>query len=144
LLGLRLVRDPEELRRLIRANAPAHIIGDDFDPTEWLAKPANFALVEGDDLGMFEAPESWPGPLEAHVMFASRGEKALTRAKKMLEQAFAYGATRILGETPETLPHALAFAHKLGFKDCGRAERPMGWVVLSSLDAHPLLNSRMA
>lgn len=140
---MNLLSEPDELARLISANAPAYIIGDDFDPAQWLADPANFALVDGDDLGMFEASE-WPGPLTAHVLFASRGQQALETAQTMLSQAFAYGATEILGETPVSLPHALAFAEKLGFVPYGEEDRLMGRVILSRLDGNPLKRAAVA
>lgn len=139
-----MVTDPVRLAALIVANAPANILGPDFDPAEWLADPANFALVDGDDLGMFEAGDEWPGPLTAHVLFASRGKQALTTARAMLDQAFAFGATSILGETPASLSHALLFARMLGFVPYGEAERPMGRVILSALNANPFLLSAVA
>lgn len=132
------LRDPDELARLIAANAPSGITADDFDAAEWLADPANFALVEGDDLGMFEAGDEWPGPLTAHVIFASRGKRALDTARAMLTGAFTFGATEIVGETPVRLPHALIFSRLLGFVPYGEAERPMGRVVLSALNANPI------
>ena len=128
---MRFLRSPRTLERLIRENAPAFIIADDFDAAEWLSNPANFTLVDGNDLGMFEATGEWPGPLMAHVLFRSRGKQALETARAMLDQAFAFGATEIVGETPVTLPHALLFARRLGFVPYGEADRFMGRVILS-------------
>lgn len=138
--ALRLCKHPDELGRLIAANAPPSIIAADFDPAAWLAEPGNFALIDGDNLGMFEA-EHWPGPLNAHVLFASRGKQAFDTARAMLAQAFAFGATEILGETPVGLKAALGFSRRLGFVPYGEADRSMGRVVLSRLDAN-LLNAR--
>lgn len=129
---MKRLADPDELQRLVSMNAPPGLVGDDFDAAAWLANPANFALANGDDLGMFEA-EEWPGPLSAHVIFASRGEQALATAHAMLAHAFGYGATHILGETPLELPHAIGFAAKLGFEPYGEDDRPMGRVSLSKL-----------
>lgn len=131
-----LLRNPDELARLIAMNAPAGLAGASFGARDWLDNPANFALVDGEDLGLFEAGDAWPGPLTAHVLFASRGAKALRVARTMLAQAFAFGATRILGETPANLPHALLFARMLGFVIDGEAEREMGRVVLATLPRH--------
>jgi hypothetical protein len=110
---LKLIRDPAELESLVKANAPAFIIGKQ-SPAEWLSAPANFALRENNDLGMFEAHGEWPGPLSVHAIFESRGKQALETARKMLEHAFGYGATSIHAE-PET-PAATMFARLLGFK----------------------------
>lgn len=118
---------------MIRQNAPALILGNGGSTADWLAKPNTFALRDGDDLGLFEAGDTWPGPLTAHVIFASRGKHALRTARAMLEQAFDYGATEILGETPVALPHAVLFSRLLGFRPYGEADRPMGKVILSRL-----------
>jgi hypothetical protein len=131
---MELLRDPDELARLIASNAPAELVREDFDAAAWLADPAHFALRHGNDLGMFEAGDEWPGPLTAHVLFASRGRAALDVARAMLAQAFAFGATQILGETPARFRHALLFVRRLGFTTYGEADRGMGWVVLSALD----------
>lgn len=142
--AVRLLRNPEELARLIAGNAPAGFMAD-VDPAEWLGDPRHFALVDGDDLGLFEAGGFWPGPLCAHVIFASRGAKALKVARAMLEQAFAFGATRILGETPIGSPHALLFAKLLGFRPYGEADGPGGRVTLSALDnPNPFADFRVA
>ncbi len=116
---MHICRDPDELLRLLHENAR-----DDWKPTisnaaEWLAEPSNFALVKGNDLGLFEAKDEWPGPLHAHVFFESRGKNAIRIAKQMLAQAFDYGATEILGETPLAYTNALMFARLLGFRVYG-------------------------
>lgn len=116
-----LLRDPAELARLIAQNAREGAIPVS-DASEWLANPRNFALVDGDDLSLFEAKGEWPGPLEGHIFFASRGKEALAKAKAMLAHAFSYGATCIEGRTPHQFRDALMFARLLGFKVCGRDE----------------------
>jgi hypothetical protein len=128
-----MLTDPIELQRLVDLNAPEGLVGDDFDAADWLANPANFALSDGDDLGMFEAGTEWPGPVSAHVIFASRGQQAIDTAQRMLAQVFAFGATEVLGETPLKLPQAMGFAAKLGFEPYGEDDRPMGRVSLSRL-----------
>jgi hypothetical protein len=135
---LNLLSDPDELARLIEQNAPAGFMNG-ADAAAWLADPRHFALRQNDDLGLFEAGDEWPGPLVAHVLFRSRGKIALETAQAMLDQAFAYGATRILGETPERFPHALLFARLLGFVPYGRGVDAQGEnVILSALNnAHP-------
>jgi hypothetical protein len=117
---LRLCNDPDELDRLIRANTPPDYIGEGFSAAEWIARPANFALVEGDDLGLFEAGNEWPGPLTAHVLFASRGKPALDRARRMLAVAFAWGATEILGEPRADNKAVRWFIRQLGFEPYGQ------------------------
>ena len=106
-----------------------------FDPKAWLLDTRNIALRIEDDLGMFE--HCGPGIYLGHVWFQSRGREAVTRAKAILAEMFAsYGATRINGETPVTCPHAWAFARLLGFKRIGFAMRPMGVVILSTLNGN--------
>lgn len=105
---------------------------DSTDAKEWLSDPRHFAMVEGDDLGLFEAGDEWPGPLCAHVLFKSRGKQALKVARAMLEQAFAFGATHILGETPVRFPHAILFARLLGFVPYGEAAAKNGEPVILS------------
>lgn len=130
---MQLVNDPLRLAALIAANAPPEIVAGTFDPAKWFAEPSHFALEAGGDLAMFEADGEWPGPLTAHVMFRSRGRAALDTARAMIERAFTYGATEILGETPANLRHAILFARLLGFVPYGEKETPMGTVVLSRL-----------
>lgn len=115
---VRLVRDPQELARLIAQNARDGSVPVS-DAASWLANPRNFALVDGDDLALFEAKGDWPGPLEGHIFFRSRGKQALAIARQMLAQAFAYGGTAIIGATPHQYRDALMFARLLGFKPYG-------------------------
>lgn len=130
---MELLHNSDELARLIAANAPPGFMAG-LDPAEWLADRRHFALVDGDDLGLFEAGDEWPGPLCAHVLFASRGKHALETARAMLEHAFAFGATRILGETPPHRRDALLFIRMLGFRPYGEAIGHGGPVILSALD----------
>lgn len=115
---------------------------DEYKPTiedaeQWLSRPANFALVDGDDLSMFEAQGAWPGPLVGHIFFASRGKQALATARKMLARAFAFGATEILGETPAEYRDALLFIRLLGFRPYAKIEAEYGPAILSRLNANP-------
>lgn len=129
---MNLCRDVDAIASLLAANA-----SEDAPPitdiAAWLDNPGNFALVEGNDLALFEAKSGWPGPLEAHVFFASRGKAAITIAKRMLAQAFDFGATEILGETPVALPHAVLFAKLLGFQKTGERETKNGPVIVSRI-----------
>lgn len=129
---VRHVRTPDELTRLLALNAREGA-PPITDAAAWLANPRNFALADGDDLSLFEAKGEWPGPLEGHIFFASRGKQALETARRMLTQAFSYGATCIEGSTPIDLPHALLFARLLGFRKYGEADTPSGRVSLSRL-----------
>ena len=115
-----LCRNPAEILRLMLANKREDAEPVISDAEAWVADPRNFALVEGNDLSLFMAEGTWPGPLHGHIFFASRGRKALETAKRMLDQAFAYGATEILGETPAQYRDALMFVRLLGFKEIGR------------------------
>lgn len=130
---MHLLTDPAELAALLKANARDDWRPDAGDAAQWLAQPRNFALADGGDLGMFTARGEWPGPLEGHVFFASRGRRALEVARTMLGRAFDYGATEILGETPARYRDAVIFARLLGFERVGEAERPYGMAVLSRL-----------
>lgn len=129
---MHLLHDPAELTRLLAANAREAAPPID-DAAAWLANPRNFALAECNDLGLFEAKDDWPGPLHAHVFFASRGRKAIDTASAMIAQAFDYGATEILGETPAKFRNALMFARLLGFRPYGEEDRLAGKVILSRL-----------
>lgn len=130
---MELLRNPNELARLVAKNAPPGFM-DGLDAADWIADPSHFALRDGDDLALFEAGDEWPGPLCAHVLFASRGRQALDVARAMLAQAFAFGATRILGETPVKYRHALLFVRRLGFVPYGEAELDGERLILSALE----------
>ena len=117
---MRLCRNPDELDALIRANAPPELVADDFSAAEWLAYPAHFALVDETDLSMFEAQGEWPGDLNAHLFFATRGKQALETARAMLALAFGFGATRVIGAAPTHRRHVLLFVCRLGFVAYGR------------------------
>jgi hypothetical protein len=125
--------DPARLAELLNANARDEWKPGIEDAARWLADPAHFALVDGNDVGMFEATGEWPGPLKAHVFFASRGKQALDTARAMLEIAFGYGATEIIGETPERYPGAVLFALKLGFDRVGEERTEHGTYILTRL-----------
>jgi hypothetical protein len=129
---MELLRDPEALSALIERNCPPELIRSDFDAREWLSDPANFALVEGNDLSMWEAGE-WPGPLTVHVMFASRGKRALEAAREMLGIAFGYGATAVRAGIPSGRHDVLMFARLLGFSQTGSEERWFGPATLVEL-----------
>jgi hypothetical protein len=142
---LHLLSDPGRFHALIAANARDEWKPSIADAAQWLSDPRHFALVEGNDLAMFEAEGEWPGELAGHMFFASRGRDALKVAKAMLGQAFAYGATAITGETPERYPEALWFIRQLGFRPVGEKETPNGKAILSRLDkAPPISRSAVA
>lgn len=130
---MKRLTDPKELHRLIQQNARDEWKPSLEDCERWLAGD-NYALVEGDDLGMF----SGQGSVEAHVMFASRGKQALETARKMLRHAFDNGATEILGATPAKYRDALMFARLLGFVPYGQEERRDGTVILSKSITIPI------
>jgi hypothetical protein len=134
--------DPARLAELLNANARDEWKPGIDDAARWLADPAHFALEDGNDLGMFEATGDWPGPLKAHVFFASRGKRALETARAMLTIAFGYGATEILGETPTRYPEALMFARMLGFRPYGEDRGESGTYVLSRLAKAQLTSAR--
>lgn len=133
---MNLLRDPADLARLIDLNAPAGFL-DGIDAAEWLSDPRHFALAQGDDLALFEVADEWPGPLCAHVLFASRGKAALETARTMLDQAFAFGATRIVGEVPAHFRHSLLFVRWLGFAPYGEAELDGERLILLALVERP-------
>jgi hypothetical protein len=117
------VRDPAELSELMQRNCPPELLCD-FDPEAWLADPSNFALREGDDLGLAEAGPEWPGPLTIHTFYTSRGKEAMKVARDMIALCFAYGATEVRGEIQVTRRHVIAFARLLGFRPVEEIERP--------------------
>lgn len=120
---MRLVRDPDELSALMAKNCPPELLCD-FDAETWLADPGNFALRDGNDLGLAEAGPEWPGPLTIHTFYTSRGKAAMVVARAMIALCFAYGATEVRGEIQVTRRHVIAFARLLGFRPCGTTERP--------------------
>ena len=67
---MRLLHDPADLTRLLAGKA-REAAPPVYDAVALLANPRNFALVDGDDLTMFEAKGDCPGPLHAPVFFAS-------------------------------------------------------------------------
>lgn len=117
------VRDPDELSALMAKNCPPELLCD-FDAETWLADPSNFALADGDDLGLAEAGSEWPGPLTIHTFYTSRGKEAIRVARAMIEQCFAYGATAVRGEIQTKRRNVIAFARLLGFRPVGEIERP--------------------
>lgn len=139
---LRSVRDPAELAGLLSANAREDASW--IDPAAWLADPRNFALRRNDDVVLFAAGDDWPGPLHAHVFCASRGKDALETGRQSLEQAFGYGATEILGETPARFRDAWLYARLLGFRRYGEETRHGERMILSRLTPDHLNNCRGA
>lgn len=119
----RRVKDPAELADLMEKNCPPELLCD-FDAETWLADPANFALRDGDDLGLAEAGSEWPGPLTIHTFYTSRGKQAMTVARTMIEHCIAYGATELRGEIQVTRRHVITFARLLGFRPVEEIERP--------------------
>lgn len=117
------VRDPDELAALMKRNCPPELLCD-FDAQSWLACRGNFALREGDDLGLGEAGEEWPGPLTVHLFCTSRGRQAVGIGRRMLEQCFTYGATAIRAEIQADRRHAIMFARRFGFRPVEEFERP--------------------
>ena len=115
---IQLVRDPQELLRLVLANKREDVSPCFTDVEQWLADPRNFALSEGDDLGLATAGDNWPGPLAIHVFYKSRGKKALEVARRMIGQCFDYGATEINVKT--AFRDVALFARWLGFKETHR------------------------
>lgn len=146
---MHLLRDPAELRALMAKNCPPELLCD-FDPAKWLADPANFALRDGDDLGLAEAGGEWPGPLTVHLFCASRGRQALDTGQAMLDRCFAYGATEIRAEIQQSRRRAVMFVRLLGFRPVGEFERPgLGTFTVFSLrptalDANHLMARNVA
>jgi hypothetical protein len=105
-LNLSRETDPAALASLMERNCPPELLCD-FDAETWLADPGNFALRDGDDLGLGEAGPEWPGPLTVHLFCVSRGRQAVETGRKMLDQAIAYGATSIRAEIQADRRHAV-------------------------------------
>ena len=126
--------DPDRLSELIHANAREVQKPSLEQISDWLSNASNLALVDGNDLSLFE----WKSDgIHGHIFFASRGREALIKAKAMLDHVFSLGAKVILGETPKLFRDALWFSRRLGFEHYGEKETPDGTVILSRLTYTP-------
>lgn len=90
-----------------------------FDPEEWLDKPDNIAVTDGeDDYGLFELglDEVYTG----HYFFVRRGKAAKILAREMLEFFFnTTNAKAVRGLTPLGKIGARWMSRQLGFKSYG-------------------------
>ena len=129
---MQIVHSGDELAYLLDANGPGDQIGDDFSPQAWIKDPQHLALRIGNDLAMFE--HKGDGEWLGHIWYNSRGQRALDRARIMLNAMFArYSAKVINGEVPATRKDVAAFVRRLGFEPTGTAVRPQGRVKLFTL-----------
>lgn len=132
------IHAPKILRDLLALNGgpgdaiTTHQVKADFSARRWLADPRNIALRIDSDMAMFEY--LGPGVAMGHIWFHSRGRKAFTRAKALLDHMGSdYGVSRIMGEVPCWRHDVQRFVRKLGFSAIGVAERPIGKVIVHQL-----------
>lgn len=136
---MKRVRNPLVLRALLEGNDIAEQIQwvenaerYGFDAREWLSEPGNVALRLGEDLAMFEY--LGPGVYQGHIFFASRGSAAETKARLMIAEMMTMGAHTIRGEIPVYRKDVRQFMARIGFDFAGHAIRPMGKVVLATIN----------
>lgn len=142
------IYEPRILRDLLALNGgpgnaiTTHQVGSDFSAKAWLADARNVALRIGNDMAMFEY--MGPGVAMGHIWFHSRGRKAFTRAKSLLDHmASDYGVNRIMGEVPCWRHDVQRFVRKLGFTAIGIAERQIGKVIVHQLTIANYLAERL-
>lgn len=94
-----------------------------FYPEYWLADEDNIALIDGEDVALFEYVRD--GVYFGHYFFKSRGKDAVTTAQRFLKEAFAKMEV-IQGLTPLTHLGARWLNKRLGFKSYGVIKTPTG------------------
>lgn len=101
------------------------LIGEDFDPNEWVENEENVLLHEDDNCGIFE--HEYPGVYSGHYFFKVRGKEAHDLAIKMLKAMFeTHGARTIKGMTPTEKLGARMLTRRLGFTSYGLYDTPYG------------------
>lgn len=66
---------------------------------EWVSEPNNIALLEDDDLALFDY--QGPGQYAIHLFFESRGRAAIERVKHFTRQMFdEFGAHMLVAYVP--------------------------------------------
>lgn len=96
-----------------------------FDHKSFNEGTNNVILTDGDNYSVFLYEK--PGIYSGHVFFRSRGKEAIRVGKEMLGHFFSnYFVETILGLTPSDKRHVLFFNKKLGFKEYGEIETPVG------------------
>jgi hypothetical protein len=93
-------------------------VGHNVDVQDWLDNKETIALVnENGDLALFEKHGTWQG----HYFFKSRGKKAVTAAKKFLDEVFnpCYNISVLTGLTPIHNLGARWLSRKIGFTSQG-------------------------
>lgn len=84
-----------------------------FEVKEWLQNESHVALLDGDDLGLFETPDGYT--FKMHWCFSSKGKTALRVASSMRDKMFDdFGALMLWGWTPVFCSGARWFNRQLG------------------------------
>jgi len=96
-----------------------------FDPSVWLANPANVALTDGQSVGLFQ---QCPGEVyDTHWLFVARGREALDLATDMMAAMFdLWGAVALKGMIPADRRASRWFTRKLGCRSLGMIETVKG------------------
>lgn len=105
----------------------------EIDPLHWLVEPRNIILWDGENAAFFLW--RWVGIYEGHILFRTRGAKALSLASEMLAAMFGAGAGMILAVVNYRLPHAAWFLRKLGFSSRGLIQTVEGTGEMFQIEA---------
>lgn len=102
------------------------IVGEAFNPHEWLDNDNNVALVSDDNFGLFEF--EYPGVYTGHYFFGTaRGKEAFELSRKMLNEIFVnHGAQAIRGLVPMNKRGSAFMTRKLGFTSHDVLETTVG------------------
>jgi hypothetical protein len=84
----------------------------------WLAEPGNIAIVDGEDIALFD--DEGDNVYEMHVLFKSRGRAAIDAGKASLRRMFEdHNASLIFAKVPAIRPDVNLFARWIGLKFIG-------------------------
>lgn len=85
---------------------------------DFLDDPENVAIVNGEDISLFEGSDS--NDFEVHFLYKSSGRAAIDASKAALASMFKdHGAELIFGMTPVELRHARLHARLIGGRSGG-------------------------
>ena len=106
----------------------------DADVQEWLDDPKNIAIVDEDNVALFEYKS--PGAYWGHYFYNSaRGREAIKLSERILKHAFhKYPIKTLLGLTPEDNKPARWLSRQIGMHSLGLVETLNGQCELFFLD----------
>lgn len=92
---------------------------------EWLCEPGNVALLEDDDLALFDYLGN--NQYAVHLFFESRGRDAIERLRDFMRQMFTeYGAHMLFGYIPVERRDVAYVAAQAGAIYAGKRNTPFG------------------